>query len=91
MLSFMFQQASKAQIPTSDNRSKGEATYYQRQANDPGTFKLNCTQLDQLGYPEKKELTFVESTSTMTEDNYFAYLENRKKVILHKFITAFYP
>lgn len=78
-------------IPTSDNRSKGEATYYQRQANDPGTFKLNCTQLDQLGYPEKKELTFVESTSTMTEDNYFAYLENRKKVILHKFITAFYP
>lgn len=77
-------------IPSSDNRSKGELTYYQRQANEPGTFKLDCTQLDQLGYPTKKELAFVESTSTMTEANYFAYLEGRKKTILYKFITALY-
>lgn len=77
-------------IPSSDNRSKGEMTYYQRQANDPGTFKLDCIQLDQLGYPTKQELTFVESTSTMTEKNYFEYLDSRKKIILHKFITALY-
>lgn len=77
-------------IPSTDNRSKGELTYYQRQANEPGTFKLDCTQLDQLGYPTKQELAFVESTSTMTEANYFNYLENRKNIILHKFISAIY-
>lgn len=77
-------------IPSTDNRGKGELTYYQRQISDPGTFKLDCAQLDQLGYPTKKELAFVESTSTMTENNYFAYLESRKKMILHKFITALY-
>ena len=77
-------------IPSTDNRSKGELTYYQRQAHEPGTFKLDCTQLDQLGYPERSELSFVEATSTMTDDNYFAYLENRRKVILHKFISALY-
>lgn len=77
-------------IPSSDNRSKGEQTYYQRQALDPGTFKLDCTQLDQLVYPTKAELTFVESTSTMTEENYFNYLESRRKTVLAKFISAMY-
>ena len=77
-------------IPSSDNRGKGELTYYQRQAKDPGIFKLDCSQLDQLGYPSKAELAFIEATSTMTEKNYFAYLDGRKKTILHKFITALY-
>lgn len=40
--------------PSGDNRSKGEQTYYQRQASDPGTFKLDDTQLDGFGYPTKK-------------------------------------
>ena len=39
---------------------------------------------------EKWEKYLGEKTSTMTEENYFAYLENRKKTILHKFITALY-
>ena len=77
-------------IPTADNRSKGELTYYQRQANDPGTFKLDCVQLDQLGDPTKKELGFVEATSSMTESNYFTYLEGRRKTILAKFMAAMY-
>ena len=77
-------------IPSADNRSKGELTYYQRQANDPGTFKLDCTQLEQLGYPTRSELAFVESTSTMTEGKYFAYLEERRKTILNKFMSAMY-
>lgn len=77
-------------IPSSDNRGKGELTYYQRQAKDPGIFKLDCSQLDQLGYPSKTELAFIDATSTMTEKNYFEYLDGRKKTILHKFITALY-
>ena len=78
-------------IPSSDNRSKGEQTYYQRQACDPGTYRLNQEQLDTFGYPSRQELAFVESTSTLTEENYFAFLDNRREVILHKFITAMYP
>lgn len=77
-------------IPSGDNRSKGEQTYYQRQASDPGTFKLDETQLDAFGYPTKKDLAFVEATSTLTEKNYYKFLEERRKVILHKFIEALY-
>lgn len=78
-------------IPTSDNRSKGEQTYYQRQTSDPGTFTLNVTQLDQLCYPTRQELSFVEATSTMTEDAYFAYLRSRKNTLSSKLIDALYP
>lgn len=77
-------------IPSADNRSKGEQTYYQRQAQDPGTFKLDQAQLDAFGYPSKAELTFVEATSTLTEANYFSFLETRRKNILKKFIDAMY-
>lgn len=79
-----------AYIPASDNRSKGEQTYYQRQAQDPGTFQLNASQLDALCYPTRQELLFVEATSTLTEKNYFDFLEKRKNVILHRFITQLY-
>lgn len=77
-------------IPSSDNRSKGEQTYYQRQQDDPGTFKLNQDQLDKFGYPSKQELLFVESTTTLTEDNYFSFLASRKEYLLHRFIVSLY-
>lgn len=77
-------------IPASDNRSKGEQTYYQRQAQDPGAYKLDQSQLDAFGYPSKSELSFVEATSTLTEANYFSFLETRRKNILKKFIDAMY-
>ena len=77
-------------IPTTDNRSKGEQTYYTRQAADPGTYKLDASQLDALGYPSPNELQFANATSTLTEANYFDFLENRKKIILHKFVEALY-
>lgn len=77
-------------IPTSDNRSKGDITYYQRQANDPGTFQLQEDQLDLLCYPNKQELSFVESTTKLTENNYFSFLESRRNNIANKFIKALY-
>ena len=77
-------------IPSSDNRSKGEQTYYVRQAAEPGTYKLDASQLDALGYPSQNDLQFVNATSTLTETNYFKFLEDRKKVILHKFVEALY-
>ena len=77
-------------IPTADNRSKGDMTYYQRQTNDPGTFELNEDQLDLLCYPNKQELSFVESTSKLTEDNYFSFLECRRNNIAKRFINSLY-
>ena len=64
--------------------------YYQRQAADPGTFQLNEDQLDLLCYPKKQELSFVESTSQLTEANYFSFLDGRRNNIANRFINALY-
>jgi len=77
-------------IPSIDNQSKGEQTYYQRQDTNSGVYTLNEQQLDLLGYPKRAELRFVESVSTLTEQNYFSFLSNREKTILHAFIDALY-
>jgi hypothetical protein len=77
-------------IPTADNRGKGDQTYYQRQSSDPNTYKLNEQELISLGYPTKNDLDFVNSVSTLTESNYFKYLETRRKVILNTFIRNIY-
>jgi len=77
-------------IPSSDNRSKGDLTYYQRQAHDPGTFQLNDNELENLCYPTKQELSFVESTLGLTEINYFSFLDSRRNYIAKKFINALY-
>lgn len=77
-------------IPEKDNRSKGELTYYQRQDKDPGTFTLNQAQLDTYLYPQRSELRFVESVSTLTEDEYFRFLSDRKAVLLNAIMDALY-
>lgn len=77
-------------IPSGDNRSKGDSTYYQSQVLDPGAYTLDEQHLAALGYPTHDDLRFVESTDSLTEANYFAFLATRKKVILHKFINALY-
>lgn len=77
-------------IPSSDNRSKGEQTYYQRQDQDPGTYTLNGEQLDQLCYPIRNDLSFTESTATLTEDNYFRFLEKQRMFIVNRFIKSLY-
>lgn len=43
-----------------------------------------------LGYPPRQEISFVESTATLTEENYVNFLKNRKKFIVHRFITSLY-
>lgn len=77
-------------IPSSDNRSKGEQTYYQRQDQDPGTYKLNQTQLDLFCYPPRQDLAFTESTNTLTGKNYFEFLEKQRMAILKRFIDSLY-
>ena len=77
-------------IPAKDNRSKGEHTYYQRQTAEPQTFTLNQDQLNKLCYPLRDDLRFVESTSTLTEANYKAYLKDRKTAIANQFLKALY-
>ena len=71
-------------IPKSENRGKGEYTYYQKQKKDPGTYTLNQDALDALCYPTKGELSFVESVSTLNAVNYSLFLDNRSKFISHR-------
>ena len=56
-----------AYIPNQDNRGKGDLTYYQKQEISPNTYTLNQEQLDDLAYPRKEELSFLDSTDTITE------------------------
>lgn len=78
-------------IPSKDNQSKGEQTYYERQKTNPGAYTLDFDQLDKLLYPTRGELRFLESTSTLTKDKYLEFLANREKILLHAFMEAFYP
>ncbi len=77
-------------IPASENRSKGDLTYYQKQAKDAITYNLNAEQLDKLSYPRKDELQFVESVATLTVENYAKFLKNREKVILKTMMDSLY-
>jgi len=77
-------------IPGTDNRSKGDLTYYQRQKEKPDTYLLNQEQLDDLVYPRREELSFLESTDTITEEAYFKFLKNRKDIILKTMMDRLY-
>lgn len=77
-------------IPASENRSKGDLTYYQKQAGDPGTYQLSEEQLDTLTYPTRSELLFVESVEQLTEDNYFRFLEQRKNLLQNVMMKELY-
>ena len=65
-------------------------TYYQKQKADANTYTLNADALDALAYPPAKELSFVNSTMTITERNYRAFLDAREKIITCRFITNLY-
>ena len=77
-------------IPKSENRGKGDMTYYQKQKKDASTYTLNDTALDALSYPQKSELAFVESVSSITSENYFSFLKEREKFITHRMIAKLY-
>lgn len=77
-------------IPKSENRGKGDMTYYQKQKKDASTYTLNAAALATLSYPLEQELTFVESVSTLTAENYFAFLGAREKYITHQIMSKLY-
>ena len=77
-------------IPKSENRGKGDLTYYQKQRKDSFTYTLNSEALEALCYPREQELMFVESVSTITAENYFAFLTDREKYITHRMISKLY-
>lgn len=77
-------------IPKSENRGKGDFTYYQKQKKDSATYSLNASALAELSYPLENELSFVESVPTITAENYFAFLDNREKYITRQIISKLY-
>ena len=79
-----------AYIPYTENRSKHDKTYYQKQATDSTTYTLNESKLDGYAYPKHEELRFVESTDTLTEENYYNFLKARKTTLAKKLISKMY-
>lgn len=77
-------------IPRKDNRSKGDLTYYEKQKIDPDTYTLNKDALSELSYPTEEELSFVNSTDTLTEENYRKFLDDRRKYLADRFIKLIY-
>jgi len=77
-------------IPKPENRGKGDMTYYQKQKKDASTYTLNEDALNNLSYPLKSELAFVESVSTLTAENYFKFLKDRERYITHRMIKKMY-
>lgn len=77
-------------IPKSENRGKGDSTYYQKQKKDSTTYSLNASTLAELSYPLESELAFVESVPTITTENYFSFLSNREKYITHQIVSKLY-
>ncbi len=79
-------------IPYSDNRSKGDRTYYQDQAMSPDSaYPLDEKTLVDLGYPSKQELQFVESADTLTKENYEMFLREREKLVTNLMMGKLYP
>lgn len=77
-------------IPASENRSKGEYTYYQKQDKDAKSYALDQNALDKLLYPARSELKFVESAETITEENYMRFLHDRENLVLKAFFGGLY-
>ena len=77
-------------IPKAENRGKFDMTYYQKQKKDASAYTLNADALEALNYPQKNELAFVESVSSLTAENYFAFLGMREKYITHRLISKLY-
>ena len=77
-------------IPKSENRGKGDLTYYQKKRKDAGTYKLDENALAALSYPLESELEFVDSVPTLTAQNYFSFLNQREKYVTRQMITKLY-
>lgn len=77
-------------IPKSENRGKGDMTYYQKQKKDASSYTLNADALATLCYPRQQDLSFVDSVSTLTPENYFDFLAAREKYVTHQMIAKLY-
>ncbi len=71
-------------IPSFENRSKRELTFYQLQRKREDIIKISTQELEHYAYPLKEELSFTESDSTFTQDNYLKFLNNRKIFLVNR-------
>lgn len=79
-----------AKIPSFDNRSKREYTYYQLVDFKKNAIELSDEFLEKCQYPQKNEISFVNSIDTFTRENYMKFLNDRKKYLANKLITIIY-
>lgn len=77
-------------MPSFDNRSKREYTYYELKERKNTAIELNEEKLNSFSYPTREELRFVESDISLTLESYKNFLDNRKKYLVNEFIRLFY-
>lgn len=77
-------------MPSFDNRSKRELTYYELISQRSSAIELDIDMLDSFGYPKHDDLRFVESTENFTSNNYIHFIKNRTNYLINEFMDLFF-
>ena len=77
-------------IPPRDNRQKKSETYYQFIERVESAYTLNDSQLEKYVYPSRSDLDFVNSSDSITKENYRDFLNSRVDIIVNQIIECFY-
>lgn len=78
-------------LPSFDNRSKREHTYYELvKLRDGSALSYDASKLDKYLYPTKEKLEFVESTLSFDMEAYERFKKNRSNQLINLFLNGVY-
>ena len=78
-------------IPSFDNRSKREKTYYELiDSKDETAMSYDKELLDKYLYPERADIRFVEAQSDFTVENYNRFKKDRTNQLINLFFDELY-
>ncbi len=78
-------------LPSFDNRSKREKTYYELiESKDATALTYDKELLEKYLYPEHTEIKFIESQSDFTVTNFNRFKKDRANTLINMFVNAYY-
>lgn len=78
-------------LPSFDNRSKREKTYYELiESKDATALTYDKELLEKYLYPEHNEIKFIESQSDFTVTNFNRFKKDRANTLINMFVNAYY-
>ena len=78
-------------LPSFDNRSKREKTYYELiESKDDTALTYDKELLEKYLYPEHNEIKFIESQSDFTVANFNRFKKDRANTLINMFVNAYY-